>query len=121
MSHTAEEFGALPSGSSVTGLSDVFRESPAPVSTAFVGGPDLHVVPAVSSIGLGSIDSYEPRTRASTWGETTTSMNINNTSDLFGPSLIRGQDSELSDDLASILKLSGAEEKDDPLSLSGLM
>lgn len=119
MSHTAEEFGSLRSGSSVTGLSDVFRETPAPVSTAFVGGPDLHVVPAVSSVGLGSIDSYEPRTRASTWGETTNSNN--NTSDLFGPSLIRGQDSELSDDLASILKLSGAEEKDDPLSLSGLM
>ena len=95
MSHTADEFsdprlspftilreGEAPAA--VTGLSDVFRESP----NRFLGN-DLH------SMSFG-----EPqRGRASTWSATATQS-----SDLFGPGL-------LADDLASILKLSGAEEK----------
>ena len=81
MSRTAEEF-APP----VTGLSDVFRTPPPgfsdDVPRARAATDDLNGLPS------------EPRTRASTWGETTAS-------DLFGSS-----------DLASILKLSGAQEKE---------
>lgn len=110
---------------SVAGLSDVFRGSPMGVSesAAFIGFGSTN-----SSIGQGSsMDSFEtmrmrastdfvgtsglgnsfglrtipledPRHRAATWGE---------------PSLDIFCGHDLSDDLASILKLSGAEQKEE--------
>lgn len=100
ISHTSEEFAHRPSVarfgsvledvSPVTGLSDAFRID-----------SDLS-----SFHGLG-----ENRTRASTWAATS------GVNDLFGPSLIGNTPdttNEISDELASILKLSGAEDRDAP-------
>jgi hypothetical protein len=122
MSHTAEEFAienqsrlshfsALPEHRPVSGLSDVFREPPrlggVHAPPGFIDGPELRVHQTSSAVGIGSIDSFsEPRGRASTWGETSC------ISDLFGPGLFAASHEDtLSDDLASILKLSGAEER----------
>jgi hypothetical protein len=111
MSHTSEEFALdLPSSGSrlasfsplpeeslpVAGLSDIFRESGVP--------------PGFADVGRTFTEPFgEPRLRASTWAATPS------TSDLFGPSLIRNStlppDDTLSDDLALLLKLSGAEER----------
>jgi hypothetical protein len=111
------QFDSLPEAESrVTGLSDVFRDAPNNVLAppGFIGGPELRA-PTFSSGGLTMGSFGEPRSRASTWGASTTSG-------LFGHNLFRGHDdSGLSDDLALILKLSGAQEKDELALPPGLM
>ena len=62
-------------------------------STDFVGSSGLG-----DSFGLSTMSLNDPRHRAATWGE---------------PSLDIFCGHDLSDDLASILKLSGAEQKDE--------
>lgn len=117
MSRTAEDFsmdsGPLSGfvavledhvgGVSVTGLSDVFREPPG-VPTA-----DSSNDYQLSQRGSSDDSFGEPRERASTWCAPT-----RNAVDMFGPGLISrtaGTEDALADDLASILKLSGAEGK----------
>jgi len=142
MSHTAEEFGgpiqpvrfssqfdSVREDSAVTGLSDVFRGSQDDLcgsgtlqgfgSTtnssmglgsssvgSFGGDHALRMRAATSTTSssdfMGSSDLEDPRHRAATWSNPSSAL------DMFC-----GQD--LSEDLASILKLSGAEQpKDDP-------
>jgi hypothetical protein len=128
----SSQFGSVredDAADSVAGLSDVFRASPTGfsesaaligfgstnssiglgssgdsfggeamrmrASTDFVGSSGLN-----DSFGLGNISHEDPRHRAATWGE---------------PSLDIFCGHDLSEDLASILKLSGAEQKDDSL------
>jgi len=128
MSHTAEEFAVeqtrftSPFGTvredapspSVTGLKDVFRESPIGFgspspTTSLLTGTERVGVSASTSHGFGqvsSMDSFgDSRIRSATWGEPS--------SDMFGPSLFGSSADQdaLAGDLASILKLCGAEEK----------
>jgi hypothetical protein len=129
-SHTAEEFEGSEAnaslfsqfeslrvdddaGHAVTGLVDVFRESPAnyngmtsPPPGLGGGDSDRFIMSTSSSNGFGSFG--DERTRASTWS--------GHSSDFFGPGLFdsRNDDQDgLAGDLALILKLSGAEEKPD--------
>lgn len=122
ISHTAEEFGDTPllfsspysvhedTAGGVTGLVDVFRDSPSSFNGRSAADSDLGIS-ASSSNGYGGSFGDE-RARAATWS--------GHTSDLFGPGLFdscnddTGQDT-LAGDLASILKLSGAEEKSERL------
>lgn len=101
------QIGILPEHApspSVTGLSNVFRESPRDIVAppGFANG-DLG---GSRSMGLDSMNGFrESRIRAATWSEP--SM------DRLGPGLIghhSHDDSAIVDELASILKLAGAEE-----------
>jgi hypothetical protein len=130
ISHTAEEFEDGEANASlfsqfeslredgdanhfVTGLGDVFRESPAnyngmtsPPPGLGGGDSDRFIMSTSSSNGFGNYG--DERTRASTWS--------GHSSDFFGPGLFdsRNDDQDgLAGDLALILKLSGAEEKPD--------
>jgi hypothetical protein len=104
-SRFASQFGSVREESPVTGLADVFREPGLgnTGSTSSSGG-----IATTDSFGESRIqalsDSFgeSNRSRAATWGEPSTSM--------FGPGLIGGSPDFLADGLASILKLSGAEE-----------
>lgn len=109
LSHTSDEFALNPSfsrfGSAhedalpVTGLSDAFR-----INSTLSGFEGL-------AIG-------ENRSRASTW---TATSGVN---DLFGPSLIASapdSTKEISEELASILELSGVEDREASSELSSWM
>lgn len=97
-------------GHSVTGLVDVFRESPANYNgmasppPGLGGDSDRLIMSTSSSNGFGSFG--DERTRAATWS--------GHASDFFGPGLFDSRnDDGLAGDLALILKFSGAEEKPD--------
>lgn len=123
ISHTAEEFSVdqaafrrISSGigtlredapsPSVTGLADVFRESPAymsaPPGLEHANRPRVATVSGVAGLQPSISDSFaDARGRAATWaGSSMDSM--------FGPDLIghSSGDDQLSDDLAAILNLS---------------
>lgn len=117
ISHTGEEFAHddtanlsgfvgtsshLMNSSAVTGLSDVFHDS----ANHGVPAPPGFLVDQASL--LPSAERFsEPRARASTWASSKDGLG------LFGSGLLeRGHDDILVEDLASILKLSGAEERD---------
>jgi len=143
ISHTAEEFEhpaaasfrRYPSGHiaslredapspTVTGLADVFRESPPGFRNVAVPPPGLCGTSVPSGLGLrsglGSVDSFsggsggDPRGRASTWAGSSADG-------VFGPGLIgtsvQPQDA-ICDDLATILNLSVAEENRNGMSSS---